>query len=769
MFHNISVKSKILSLSIGGLVLLGLALGIEAVIVSKESLMKKSYATLTSSREIKKNQIQNFFAERVGDIKVLSKSEDIKDLSHSLHELEKEIEFDHKGVAPIKHPLFKKVIKQHDEFFQIYMKEYAYYDIFIIDAKYGHVLYSAAKESDFGANLKHGSLKNSGLAEVFRKVLENKKAMFVDMKPYAPSNNEPAMFLGNPIFYKGQLESVLVFQISDKAINKIMQFRKGYGDSQEDYLVGSDMLMRSDSYLSSKEYNLRVAFAKNIKVETHAVKNALKGKSNTEIVIDYNGNPVLSAYAPLQINKDFTWAIMSEIDEAEVLLEPNILRNTIIIFSIVIILVLAIITYFIISRTIIYRLDDFMRGLLGFFKYLNKEVEQIKYLEVKGEDEISKMSEVVNENINKTRKVIEEDNLLIEDVKDIVEKVKDGILYERLKKNTSNESLQELKMIFNEMLDILAKQVCRDMNNVQVALSKFQELDFTHRIPGKIGETSKGLNNLAEIINGMLVENKSNGLTLEESSDILFKNVESLSSSSNQAATSLEETAAALEEITSNISNNTTNVIEMSNHAKKVTDSVNTGQELASKTTSAMDEINEEVSAINDAISVIDQIAFQTNILSLNAAVEAATAGEAGKGFAVVAQEVRNLANRSAEAAKEIKGLVENATIKANMGKDISDKMIHGYIQLNESISKTIELISNVESASKEQQQGIEQINDAIAQLDQQTQENANVANNTKDVATNTQVIAKTIVNNANEKKFLGKDEVKSKNEYIKK
>ena len=110
----------------------------------------------------------------------------------------------------------------------------------------------------------------------------------------------------------------------------------------------------------------------------------------------------------------------------------------------------------------------------------------------------------------------------------------------------------------------------------------------------------------------------------------------------------------------------------MASLSTEVTASATNGERLANQTTVAMDEINNQVNSINEAISVIDQIAFQTNILSLNAAVEAATAGEAGKGFAVVAQEVRNLANRSAEAAKEIKNLVENATSKTNDGKKIS-------------------------------------------------------------------------------------------------
>ncbi|WP_423776185.1 methyl-accepting chemotaxis protein [Aliarcobacter skirrowii] len=149
----------------------------------------------------------------------------------------------------------------------------------------------------------------------------------------------------------------------------------------------------------------------------------------------------------------------------------------------------------------------------------------------------------------------------------------------------------------------------------------------------------------------------------------------------------------------------------MAHLSKDVKESVVLGENLANKTALSMDEINSKVEAINEAIEVIDQIAFQTNILSLNAAVEAATAGEAGKGFAVVAQEVRNLANRSAEAAKEIKSLVENATSKTNEGKKISDDMIEGYNNLNRLIGETITIIQDVSIASNEQLKGIEQIN----------------------------------------------------------
>jgi len=429
-----------------------------------------------------------------------------------------------------------------------------------------------------------------------------------------------------------------------------------------------------------------------------------------------------------------------------------------------VLLILGVIFLYTVLQNIVSSIVNFQDGLLGFFRYLNKEQSDIKLLDDSANDEIGIMSKVVNENIIKTKELIDQDQALINDVKRIVDLARDGVLNSKIERETKNESLNELKTIFNEMLNVMSANICGDVKKIQAALEKFQKLDFTHRISDPTGKTSQGLNSLADIINDMLVENKSNGLTLDRSSDILLQNVDKLNVNSNNAAAALEETAAALEEITSNISNNTENIIKMSGYASTLTQASNDGKDLAFQTTNAMNDIDNEVNAISDAISVIDQIAFQTNILSLNAAVEAATAGEAGKGFAVVAQEVRNLASRSAEAANEIKKLVENATTKANSGKDISNRMIEGYTNLNENIDKTIELISDVEMASKEQLHGIEQINDAVASLDQQTQQNAMIASQTHDVAVQTDTIAKLVVSNANEKQFIGKDSVKAKN-----
>ncbi len=181
-------------------------------------------------------------------------------------------------------------------------------------------------------------------------------------------------------------------------------------------------------------------------------------------------------------------------------------------------------------------------------------------------------------------------------------------------------------------------------------------------------------------------------------------NLEQLADENSTAIKDIEEQIYAIKDL---LARNIQNVNTMYKNGEDVKNVANEGLGLANKTVDSINDINQSVLKINNAINVIDQIAFQTNILSLNAAVEAATAGEAGKGFAVVASEVRNLASRSALAAKEVRAIVEEANVNANIGKNIADDMIHGYNKLLSSIDSTIDNIKEVTKQTSEQESSI--------------------------------------------------------------
>ncbi|MCT7590476.1 methyl-accepting chemotaxis protein [Aliarcobacter butzleri] len=417
---------------------------------------------------------------------------------------------------------------------------------------------------------------------------------------------------------------------------------------------------------------------------------------------------------------------------------------------------------------IVHELDERKNGkllskeLVNFLKNMDNKNVSFE-INTSMASEYSEIKDVIDKREKELLQKEKEESILIEEAKIVMNQVKHGIYSQTITSISSNNSLEEFKKSVNEMI----VETREHFLNINSILEKYTNYDYKEKLElkrisssGEFQHLVEAINKLKEAITQMLVENKVNGITLQNSSKILLTNVDKLNLSSNEAANSLKNTSTVLSEITQNVDKTSTQTIQMSSLANAVIGYSKEGLNLAQKTTTAMDEINEKVSAINESITIIDQIAFQTNILSLNAAVEAATAGEAGRGFAVVAAEVRNLANRSTQAAYEIKKLVESANIKANNGKTIANEMIEGYTVLNTNIDKTIELISSVADISKEQQVGIVQINSAINILEQQIKANAEVSSQANNIAIKTSNIANTIVDTANQKEFEGKENI---------
>ena len=572
---------------------------------------------------------------------------------------------------------YDKVHQRYHTSIRTFLREFGYYDVFLVEPDDGYIVYSVFKELDYATSLKHGPYNQSGIAEAFNRALslQDGETYLTDFAPYLPSYNNAASFISTPVFDAGQRVAVLIFQMPIDRINSLMTQKgqwgdSGFGASGEIYLVGQDKTLRNESRFFVEDKSGYLALLKSVgikeasiienkdttisiqPVHTPGVAKALNGNTGFDIFNDYREVSVLSSFGPIEIGAQ-RWAIMSEIDEEEAFQALTSLADYIWGTALVIVVVIVLLT------------------LVVALQLTNSLTQPLDSLAVR----FSELSEG------------------------------DADLSVRLEPSRTPE-IQRIVQGFNK---------------------------FIGEISSVFGSVKQSVSRIAASGNELRVTTDTTNVALKEQTESLVHVQDSVSQLSHSVSDITSQTEEALSEalaVQERTERNSERAELAGENIRQLVTEVNNSSE-------TIKTLQTQVQDISEVLNVITSIAEQTNLLALNAAIEAARAGEHGRGFAVVADEVRSLASRTQESTvtiqSQIKGLtdatelsfqsMQRASVSAEGGIHLVSAVNDTLSELKETITKLSNMSSEIFSATKTQGQAIRSITENLTELNQKASE----------------------------------------------
>jgi len=620
-------------------------------------------------------------------------------------------------------PVFRSLIHQRN-----------YADLLLISPT-GDVLYSVDKLADFGANVSSGPLKDTGLGKAFEAAMALKSAgsaPFADFAAYAPAGGAARAFIAAPVNDdSGEKIGVLAVALSPDNVMPALGVGNALGQT------GEAILLNADGYMLSQSSFIKDPDVLRVQITDPLVGNALTHGPQSGTLTGYRGITAYAAARAVVIDK-VRWVIVTLEDVAEAGAPLTLMRN----MTAGIgggLLALSLIVGLFFSRSISRPITR-LTGTMGRLADGDLEVE------IKGgqrRDELGAMVravEVFRENAIKMAGMTEEERAaslrrraerteMMQALKiafgDVVDAAVAGDFSRRVEPNFPDAELNAIAGSINTLVETVDKGLA----DTGVVLAALAETDLTHRMEGDYSGAFARLqadtNAVCDRLSEVTAQLRGTSSQLKTATGEILAGANDLSERTTRQAAAIEETSASIEQLSTTVLKNAETANDASAAATSMTASAESGGTVMQQATDAMEKIKASSGKISNIIGLIDDIAFQTNLLALNASVEAARAGEAGKGFAVVAVEVRRLAQSAAQASNEVKALIEQSANEVRGGSKLVDDAAQRLATIVVAARKSSELMETIARSSREQASAIEEVSAAVRQMDEMTQHNA--------------------------------------------